>query len=265
MVKFNEGDEYFDISEKILKLSDELSEKIVLSNIEEQLSAKMNLFSDKVNYLSLFKEKYSSVSPESSFYNENYIRNALLRVTDLVKSLLEKRYGVKLGTDIDFYFPDDYLSDMETLYEFFYIRHFENLINYFSTELEKNRQIYVDKYKGLFQEDIHSKDVFVIQAKKKFKNEDDVIVIHFINDIINDIRDSLESGYLLFERLIAMDRFEDYHQRMDKLLLSYGEGIVFEDDKKVYKLYMSPLKDSEIKNELRNTILMKYLQSVELL
>jgi hypothetical protein len=265
MIKFNEGQEYFDISEKILKLSDELSEKIVLSNIEEQLSAKMNLFSDKFNYLSLFKEKYSSVTPESSFYDENYVRNALLRVTELVKELLDKRYGVRLGTDIDFYFPDEYLMDMETLYEFFFLRHFENLINYFSTELEKNKQLYVDKYKGLFQEDIHSKDVFVAQAKKKFKYEDDVIVIHFINDIINDIRDSLESGYLLFERLVGMDRFEEYHQRMDKMLLGYGEKIVFENDKKVYDSYMSPLKNAEIKNELRNVMLMKYLKTVEVL
>jgi hypothetical protein len=132
-------DEYYDISEKIMELSDELSEEIILSNIAEQLEGKMDIFTEKMNYVSLFREKYSEITSDTVFYDKEYIRGALTRVTVLVGGLLKGRYGVSLGNDLDFYFPDDYLKDMETIYEFFFIRHFENLKDYFFTQLQQNR------------------------------------------------------------------------------------------------------------------------------
>jgi hypothetical protein len=126
--KDNFEQEYFDISEKILKLSDELAEDIILTNIKDQLESKLDLFTDKLNYVTLFREKYSYITPENTFYDKNYIRTALLKVTELVSKLLESKYGVKLGTDLDYVFPDEYLKDMETMYEFFFIRHFKNLV-----------------------------------------------------------------------------------------------------------------------------------------
>jgi hypothetical protein len=126
--KDNFEQEYFDISEKILKLSDELAEDIILTNIKDQLENKLDLFTDKLNYVTLFREKYSYITPENTFYDKNYIRTALLKVTELVSKLLESKYGVKLGTDLDYVFPDEYLKDMETMYEFFFIRHFKNLV-----------------------------------------------------------------------------------------------------------------------------------------
>jgi hypothetical protein len=256
--------EYFDISEKILKLSDELAEDIILTNIGDQLEGKLDLFTDKINYLSLFRSKYSEITPENTFYDKNYIRSALLKVTDLVSKLLSERYGVTLGTDLDFYFPDDYLKDMETIYEFFFIRHFKNLVNYFNNQLEKRRDELVERYQGSIQEDEHSKDVFVIQAKKKFKNMEDVIITHFINDIIEDIREYSPSAYVLFDTIVNSDMEEEYNARMALMLENYGNQIVFMGDKESFNMYMSVLDDQEVRNELRNEILMKYLESVEI-
>lgn len=131
--------EYYDISEKILELSDELSEEIVLTNIKDQLDGKLDIFTTKKNYVSLFRKKYTEITSDITFYDKDYIKGALTRVTLLVGDLLKERYGVKLGNDLDFYFPDDYLKDMETLYEFFFIRHFDNIKDYFYTQLQVNR------------------------------------------------------------------------------------------------------------------------------
>lgn len=256
--------EYFDISEKILKLSDELAEDIILTNIRDQLESKLDIFTDKINYVTLFREKYSYITPENTFYDKNYIRTALLKVTELVSRLLESKYGVKLGTDLDYYFPDEYLKDMETMYEFFFIRHFENLVNYFDQQLQARRSDLVERYKELMQEEEHRDDIFVLQAKKKFKNFDDVVVLHFINDIIDDIREYSPSGFVLFDAIVNTDYYEEINSRMAELLENYGNKVVFTGDREVFDMYLSALDDQEVRNELRNEILMKYLETTEI-
>jgi hypothetical protein len=256
--------EYFDISEKILKLSDELAEDIILTNIKDQLENKLDLFTDKINYVTLFREKYSYITPENTFYDKNYIRTALLKVTELVSKLLESKYGVKLGTDLDYVFPDEYLKDMETMYEFFFIRHFDNLIAYFNQQLNSRKDDLVERYSELMQQEEHRDDVFVVQAKKKFKNFQDVVIIHFINDIIDDIREYSPSGYVLFDSIVNADYYEEINNRMGEMLENYGNKVVFSGDREVFDMYMSVLDEQEVRNELRNEILMKYLETTEI-
>ncbi len=257
-------EEYFDISEKIMRLSDELSEDIILTNIGDQLQGKTDLFTDKINYVTLFRNKYSYITPENSFYDKNYIRTALLRVTDLVGKLLKDKYGVSLGTDLDFYFPDEYLKDMETLYEFFFIRHFDNIVDYFSNQLEARRSEFIERYESAIQNEEHSKDVFVQNAKRKFKDFGDVIIMHFISEIISDIREYSPSAYVLFDSIVNSDSSEEYNTRMAELLENYGNKIVFEGDKESFSKYMSVLDDQEVRNELRNEVLMRYLETTEI-
>jgi hypothetical protein len=258
------NEELFDISDRILQLSDELSEEIILANIKDQLESELELFTDRRNYLTLFREKYASITPESSFYNKAYVREALERVTSLVKMNLQRRYGLTLGKELDFYFPEQYLMDMENIYEFFFIRHFENLVTYFNTELKRTRPQIIERYSKIFQEDQHSKDVFALQAKKKFKNRRDVIIIHFINDIIKDLIESNKSAYVLFEKIVNADSMEEVNNSITNLLKDYGAGLAFEGDIFCYDLYMKPLENQEIRNELRNEILMKYLETCEI-
>jgi hypothetical protein len=257
-------EEYFDISEKIMRLSDELAEDIVLTNIGDQMEGPMDLFTDKINYVTLFRNKYSFVTPDNAFYDKNYIRTALIKVTDLVSRLLTQKYGVSLGTDLDFYFPDEYLKDMETLYEFFFIRHFDNLVDYFSNQLESRRDEFVERYLPVIQTEEHSKDVFVQNAKRKFKNFGDVVIMHFINEIIEDIRGYSPSAYVLFDSIVNSDSSEEYNSRMAELLENYGNKVVFEGDKESFSKYMSVLDNQEVRNEVRNEILMRYLEGAEI-
>jgi len=259
-----EEEEFFDTSEKILKLSDALAEEIILENISEQLENDVQPLHQGINYVSLFKEKYSEIDPSDDFYDKDYMMQSLTNLCTLVENGIKEKFGVEIGEGIDFALPSTHLKDMETLYEFLVIRHFENLKDYYIFKLKKDRAQFVQKYSKLIQEDEHAKDLFVIQAKKKFKNEDDVVILHFINEIIEDITDETISAYLLFDTIVNIDLFEEYNNRMYELLQDYGNKIVLNEDQYSAELYLKPLKDPAIKNELRNAIIVNYLESCEL-
>jgi len=264
MAKNIHEEEYFDISDKILTLSDELSEEIIMTNIRDQLQSNLDAFSDKINYISLFKEKYATITPESSFYDKNYIQDVLESVTEIVKTEFEKKYRLGLGKDIDFYFPREYLRDMEALYEFFFIRHFNNLADYFFSELKRTRPQIIERYNKEFQKDEHAKDIFVLQMRKKFKDPNDVLVIHFIDNILEDIKNASQSAFMLFDTILNIDPYEHTNNKIKELMTNYGNGLNFSGDKLCYDLYMKPLDLQTIKNEIRNFVAMKYLETCEI-
>ena len=99
--------------------------------------------------------------------------------------------------------------------------------------------------------------------KKKFKNFDDVLICNFISDIIFDIMEMYESGYELFKAIVNLDLYEVFNNRMLDLLINYGEGIVFLSDAKASEKYFAILQDKDTFIEIRNEILLKYLENVE--
>lgn len=255
---------YFDTSEKILALSDRLAEEIILENIEEQLTTELDTLNTKINYVSLFREKYSEITPEDEEYDEEYMKQSLANIASVIGENIKNRYGVEIGTDLDYTSPAVYLDEMETLYEFLFIRHYENLVDYLKSELIKNKQNYIDIYSNLMEEDQHSKDLFVIQSKKKFKDKNDVLIMHFMNEIIRDIKDSVTSAYDLFNAICKLDIFEEFNNKMSQLLLNYGNKIVLNNDLQSAKLYLKPLDNPLVFSEVRNAILIDYLEGCEL-
>lgn len=255
---------YVDTSSKILELSDKLAEDIILENIEEQLEGELDPLKTCINYVSLFKEKYSAIDEDDEDYDRDYIFDAITRVASAVNEGLKNRYEVEVGDDLEIVTPVEYLNDMETLYEFLYIRNYENLVDYFKSELYRNKEYFIAAYSALMEEDAHAKDLFVVQSKKKFKNKDDVLIMHFLNDILNDIRSKVDSGLELFKSITELDIYEEYNNRMSEMLINYGDKIVLNHDAETAKLYLKPLDNPDIYAELRNTILMDYLEKCEL-
>ena len=272
MVEFNDThmiepdeEEFFDTSEKILALSDRLAEEIVLENIDDQLNnMNADTINQRINYVSLFREKYESLSPDDNCYDEVYVKESLVKVAEVVSKGIKNRFGVELGDDLDFTSPSTYLTDMETLYEFLYIRQQENITDYIKYRLSHEKQNFIKTYIPLINEDAHSKDIFVVQSKKKFKNDEDVLIMHFMNEIINDIKDTTTSAYTLFETIANLDLYEEYNNRMSELIINYGNKLVLNDDITSAKLYMKPLEDSMIFAEIRNDVLMDYISKCEL-
>ena len=260
-----EETEYYDTSEKILKLSDELAEEIVLENINQQLNGKLDDHTDKINYVSLFKDKYSSINPETEYYDMDYMHECLDRVTSLVSDGLNKRYCVGLGEGLDYTEPEVYLADVETLYEFLFIRQYENLVDYVESIIEKKKEQFVSKYENLIQSEEHANDLFVIQSRKKFKNEEDIVILHFMNEIINDICEETNSGYILFDAITHIDMFEECNYKMSELIVNYGNKLVIHDDQKAAELYVAPLLSNTEKDSLRSRIWSDYVEGCELL
>ena len=258
-------DLYFDTADKILALSDRLAEDIILENIEEQLSEDLDPLKTRINYASLFREKYQSITPDDECYDDEYIKESLAKVATCIGEGIYNRYGVELGEDLDYTTPAQYLEDMETLYEFLFIRHYENLVDYFKHELGKNKANFVARYSLVMENsEQHSKDLFMLQSKKKFKNKDDVIIIHFMNEILNDIKSSTTSAYDLFKEIAELDIYEEYNNKMSEMLLNYGNKIVLNNDAESAKLYLQPLDNSLIFSELQNSIMISYLEGCEI-
>ena len=257
------NEERFDISEKILNLSDKLSEEIVLDLIEEELDEQTNLFRNgRINYVSLFKEKYTNIDPEDPDYDRQYVHQALDKVTTLVKTKIHERYKLTFGEDLDFSDPDEYLDNMEAIYEFFFIRHIKNIIDYLNLELRRTKSQLIERYSKLIQDETHKSDVFFGIKSKKFKNIEDVIVFHFIGEMIDDILNSNNSAYVLFERIVSTDPYEETNYKISEMLINYGNQLMFDNDTECYTQYISVLEEPNIKNEVRNAVLMEYLKNV---
>lgn len=254
---------YFDTSEKILALSDRLAEDIILENIETQLEGTLEPLTARINYISLFREKYANIKPEDDVYDEEYMKQSLANVAAVVADGIKEKYGVELGTDLDYETPDVYLKDMETLYEFLFIRHFTNLVDYFNHQILSNKDRYLELYSKDMEDDKHAKDIFVQQSRKRFKNKDDVTILHFLNEIIRDIQERTTSAYDLFMEIADLDKYEEYNNRMLELLINYGNKIVLNQDAYSALLYMAPLESGEIFSELRNAIWSKYIERCE--
>lgn len=257
-------DEYNDISDRILKLSDRLSEDIIFHNIEEQMNARMQPYAKRFNYVSLFKKKINSVNPNSVIYNKNYISDSADKLKELVLSLMEEKYSVSIGNESDFYFYPEFLDDLENLYEFVFVRHFSNLVNYFLFMIRKMRTQILTRFGAEMQSEENSGDIFVTTLRKKFKNEEDVIILHFLSEIIDFIINSMDSAYDLYTDIANLDPFETVSQHILKMLENYGNGIVFKNDKSAYEKYFAPLEFQEIRNELMNEIKMRYLENCTL-
>lgn len=254
--------EDFDISSRILSLSDQLSEEIVLANIADHIDGKTP-FIDRVNYLTLYKERLDDLrSDPDNLDLKEFIHEITERVLTTVCNGLRKRYAVGLGRDLseasDIF---TYLEDIETLYEFFFIRNYENVRDLLYKTLINKKDYFVERYKEVYAE--QDEDVFISADKKKFKNSDDAIIVNYISDIIYDIKSMYESGFELFKIIINYDLYELYNNRMEELLIDYGNGIVFTSDTRAADKYLSLLNNKDYFISLRNEVLLHYLETVE--
>lgn len=259
-----EEEQYFGTVDQIMKLSDFLSEEIVLENIVEQINGKLDVNSSRINYITLFREKYESVDTDSAEYNLEYMQEVLGRVCEIVMNTLHDRYGVDLGEDLDYATPTEYLANVETMYEFLFIRHFENIVTYFINKLYSMKDDLGNRYLKIMSEEPYNKDLFVVQAKRRFKNDTDVAIIQFMDEIIDDILSVTESGYDMFGAIINADLFEEFNNRMNDLMICYGNKFVVDDDNRCARTYLSVLKDETIKTELRNRMRLRFLEDCEI-
>ena len=156
------------------------------------------------------------------------------------------------------------LDDIETLYEFFFVRNYQNIFDIVYKTLNRRKAYFVDIYKEVYN-DTEESDLFVGFSKKKFKHFSDAIITNYTTDIIFDIKTMYEnSGLQLFRDIVNLDRYESFNDRMYEMLINYGERFVCESDKQAAVNYFNMiLGDKELLIKLKNDITMKYLETVE--
>lgn len=255
----------YDISDRIFELRDEVSLDIISRNISDMFDMPKNY--ETTNYVTKFKEKYNILKETSDFENDAEILNSSLQeLTQLVLTNLNVKYHVGLGLDIDDDLVidiDEYLNDVETLYNFFIVRHYSNVRDYFKSKLMQNKLNFIEKYKMALDDKTYD-DLFLSQDKKKFNDVSDAVIIHFINDIISDIRSEVTSGFDLFKEIVHLDLYEEFNNRMNEMIENYGNKLIILEDHKAADAYLAILNDDEINVTLRNDLLSMFLSDISL-
>lgn len=250
------------ISSRILNLSDQLAEEIILENINMHISGEAS-WVGRTNYLTLYREKVEEafMDPDNLDLKE-FISEITERVIVVTLSGLKQRYSVTMGQDLeDATDILTYLKDIETLYEFFFVRNYENLKDLIYHTLITKKSQFVAQYQELYED--QEEDLFIATEKKKFKNFSDALICNFITDIIYDIKEMYHSASDLFNAIVNLDLYENYNNQMNDLLIKYGDKIVFLSDTKAADKYFSLINNKEIFIMLRNDVLYKYLENVE--
>lgn len=255
----------FDISDRIFELRDEVSLDIISRNVSEMFDSPKNY--ETTNYITKFKEKYNILKESETFEGDaEILNNSLQELTQLVLTNLNVKFHVGIGLDLDDDLVidiDEYLNNIETLYNFFIVRHYTNVKDYFKAKLMQNKLSFIEKYKMALDDKTYD-DLFLSQDKKKFNDVSDAVIIHFINDIIADIRSEVTSGFELFKEIVNLDLYEEYNNRMHEMIENYGNELLILDDHKAAAAYLALLDDNEISVTLRNDLLSIFLADIKL-
>lgn len=259
------NDVIFDISERLFELRDEMSLDIISTNISDSFNEPKNY--EIINYVTKFKNKYLELKELNKFDGDiDIINNALSELSELVLSNLKEKLYVGIGNELDdglYVNIEEYLDEVETLYNFFVVRRYTNIKDYFKSKILQNKLQFIEKYK-MALDDKEYDDLFLNQDKRKFRDISDAIIIHFINDIIADVRSMVTSAYDFFKDIVNLDLYEEYNNKFNNMLQNYGTDLLILDDVAAAEAYLSILDDAEISVSLRNDLLSLFLQDAQL-
>lgn len=259
------SDYIYDISERIFELRDEMSFDIISKNILDSFDEPKNY--ETLNYVSKFKEKYLELKDKDLFVgDEEIINNALSELSTLVIENLKSKLFVGIGNELDdglYVNINEYLDQVETLYNFFIVRRYTNIKDYFKSKILQNKLAFIEKYKMALDDKTYD-DLFLAQDKRKFRDISDAIIIHFINDIIGDIKSTITSAYDFFKDIVNLDFYEEFNNRFNEMLVNYGTDLLIIDNTGAADAYLSILDNPEIYVSLRNDLLSLFLQDAQL-
>ncbi len=259
-----EEKETYSIVERIQNLDEDLSIDIVIKNIKDQIEGKTSLI-DMVNFVTLFKERVEKNKEDiiTSDLKEHFL-DRINELIDLVSFGLREIYSVEIGEDTDETVDIiELLEKYEVLYEFFFIRNYENIRDVIYRYIINNKQIIADRYRDVFNNE-EEQDLFVLQDKKKFKNFEDNLILNYITEIIYDIRATYNSGLGLFKEITFIDLYETYNNKMDEMLINYGKELTIIDDNEASDKYFAITDDMEYFTNIRNEIVLKLLKNIEM-
>lgn len=253
----NDSNLLYDITDRIFELRDQLSLDIISKNIIENIDNPVTYRT--INYVTKFKENYNRIKEENLFDNDLEIINEYFaELSQLILTKLSLKFNVTIGNNINddtVMDIDSYIDKLETMYEFFVVRRYDNIRDYFKVQLLKNKINFVEKYKNVLEENNAHEDIFFNINKKKFSDPVASIIIYYVDDIVSDIQSNIVSAYDFFKDIISLDLFEEYNNRMNDMIINFGNDLMILNDTEAVNQYLSILNDKEIRITLENDIL----------
>ena len=138
-----------------------------------------------------------------------------------------------------------------------------NIKDYFKAKILQNKISFIEKYKMAIDDKTYD-DLFLSQDKKKYRDISDAIIIHFINDIIGDVRSTITDAYTFFKEIVQLDYYEEFNNRFSEMLENYGNELLIIDNTAAAEAYLSILDNIEIAVSLRNDLLSLFLVDIQL-
>lgn len=259
------------IEDRILKLSDELAEEIIIYNILDQIDNN-NFLYDKTNYINLFIDKYKKLKygvfsePIDDQQKKEIINNIASNLIEVVLTKLEDKYGVSLSYDIDNEtILLEALEDLAAVYEFFVIRNKENIVDIFIDDLDS--ELVLNPFITRIENVESTKDVFIKEDLKKNVDKRLIAVTYFAPEIIDVLAtQNSDSLYALMHRIINLDYYEEINMKINELLTTkFGSVFVITDhDTEAAKKYFGITYDDITKANIATDIINKYRQKLEL-
>lgn len=234
------------IPDAIRNLDNELSEEILFNLIEEQAAAEV-WTPGNVNYIELYGKRYNelvdeTIESDEFLENKDAFIQRLLNACAFVEDKLLERFGVKIGSDPEYTEPASRFELVQHLYEFFFMRAKENVSDFVFAYMIQNK----DEFKDRFKNTEYGKDLFYTMAKRQTEDPSIAFLVHFLNEIVTDIRDSELSADTYISTVCDIDPDEVTNDRIKRAFtVNYGNEGCFEDAKVVYSKIMDGIRNTD--------------------
>jgi len=230
---------------------EQLSDKILMQNLDEQLSAVMVQGLKPVNIIDVFNERFNMINVKYREYDDilNQVLDMKISLHERVLLKLEERFDFQSNIEVDKILNDEFFLYVENLYDFFVINYKAKLISLLTNYIFDNRKHLSKEYKAVTDK----KDLGIISLKKVFKTLDEVVIIYNLDEIIDGFINTVEENEYIIEIIVNNDEMEASNTIVSEIFLedSVIDGFFGEEFK---NNFFKPLTLDEFSYDLNTRI-----------
>lgn len=189
-----------------------LTDELLIENIEEQIKSLNSIFYENTNYIDVFENRYK------------YLLERFRDTQDFINDLTESRQQFflnifnkikeKFNLQIDTFEIEDNLYIMtRVLYEFLILDYMTNIKNFVLQYINVNRKSLLTTYENKI------KNLDSVSLKKVLKNKNDAIIIANLYNIIDDLSNIEFTTENILSYIVSCDESEYNNYFMNKYFI----------------------------------------------